>query len=90
MDYEAPDPVRLIRERIMMGLRMGRGLDAGALLDDLEAIRPGASEALRRASDRLQDKEYMLISEGHRRWTLTEAGFLLTDAIAADLMHVVA
>jgi len=90
VDYEAPDPVRLIRERIMMGLRMGRGLDAGALLDDLEAIRPGASEALRRASDRLQDKEYMLISEGHRRWTLTEAGFLLTDAIAADLMHVVA
>lgn len=87
VDHEPPAPRRLIRERIMMGLRLTRGLDARSLLSDADAL--GAGDALRESASRLRDRGLMLIDGDHARWRLTDAGMLLADALAGELMRAV-
>ncbi len=84
VDVESPDPLRLIRERTLMGLRLQHGLDVGGLLEDLEAIAPAAARRLVRAADRIEARGHLRRSED--RWVLTDDGFLFCDAIAADLI----
>lgn len=84
IDAESPDPLRLIRERIMMGLRLQAGLDIQPLLADLEALSPRSADTLRRAAARYAARAWLTIDD--RRWTLTDDGFLHCDGVAADLM----
>lgn len=88
VDLETPDPLRLARERVMMGLRLSEGLSAGALLADLDAVSPNAATALLAAAERVRDHGHLVLSA--ERWTLTDAGFLLADGIAGELMHAIA
>jgi oxygen-independent coproporphyrinogen-3 oxidase len=88
VDHEAPDPLRLVRERLMMGLRLERGMDGEGLLADLERLSPGGAAGLRRAVERVVDRGHMVVEQGGR-WRLTDEGFLFTDSVAADLMHAV-
>ena len=81
---EPPDPLRLVRERIMMGLRLEAGLEIGALLSDLDALLPGSTHRLRTRAERSVDLGHLTMTD--QRWTLTDAGFLFCDGIAAQLM----
>ena len=86
-DVEGPDPLRFARERIMMGLRLSEGLGARALLDDLRAIAPAAAERLCVRGTRMVNEGWLTMSE--ERWTLTEAGLLMCDGLAGELMACV-
>lgn len=83
VDYEAPDALRALCERIMLGLRLSEGLDAEAL--ERCATSLGVWEALRvrigvhRLSGMLTDEA--------ARVRLSERGFLFADGIASDLMN---
>ena len=88
VDLEAPDPARLIRERIMMGLRLQAGLDIRPILRDLEAVAPGSCAKLVRAARSVASLGHITL--GDARWTLTDAGFLFCDGIAAQLMGTIA
>lgn len=85
-DVESPDPARLIRERIMMGLRITEGLDAAQLLADAEAAAPGAADLLRRAAHKFSERGLLRAGD---RWQLTDEGFLVCDHVAAELMRLV-
>lgn len=89
IDHEGPDPLRLIRERLMMGLRIAAGVDAASLRADLRALSPAREPALVAAVGRWRDAGCLRVEGDHARWVLTDAGFLLADAIAADLMACV-
>lgn len=89
VDHEPPEPLRLVRERIMMGLRLSRGVDARSLLADADAARPGSARSLRAAAERVRDRGEMRIDGDHEHWTLTDAGMLLADGLAAELMAVI-
>jgi oxygen-independent coproporphyrinogen III oxidase len=79
VDYEEPDTGRALVERIMTGLRLAEGLDAHQVL----AASVNA-ELLRDRVRRWQDSGHL--TDSGTRWRLTDAGFLIADAIAADLM----
>lgn len=91
VDLESPDPARLIRERIMMGLRLREGLDAELLLDDVAAVAPTSLETLLRVAARHREAGYLLEDEatGARRWRLTPEGMMLCDGLAGELMRAV-
>lgn len=85
VDHEPPDAGRLVRERIMTGLRMAAGIDprsefAGLAARDLDSLAATA----RRASDS------GLLSVRDDAWRLTDEGFLMADRVCADLMACVA
>jgi len=83
-DVEPPDAARLVRERIMTGLRIAEGLDIAAMLADAEAASPGAAERLDARVARFAGEG--LIGTTNGRWMLTDAGFLVADFVAAELM----
>lgn len=85
VDLERPDPARLVRERIMMGLRLSRGLDARSLLADVEVLDVGSVPRLHEAAKRAGERGWLVMAEG--RWTLTEAGMLVCDHVAGELMR---
>lgn len=89
VDHEAPDPLRLIRERLMTGLRLARGIDAARLLDDVRALAPRSVERLRARAEQVRARGHLAIDGDHAGWTLTEPGFLFADGIAAELMGCV-
>lgn len=89
-DHEGPDPARLLRERIMMGLRLASGLDAAELLADCHAVSSGSVARLCTHAARVQERGHMTIRGDHARWVLTDSGFMIADAIASDLMRCIA
>jgi oxygen-independent coproporphyrinogen-3 oxidase len=86
VDHEPPDARRALAERIMTGLRLAEGLDGEWVLRQTSGlgIDPGP---VTRAVERWASRSLMSESEG--RWRLTDAGFLLADGIARDLMRLV-
>lgn len=101
-DHESPDPARALRERIMTGLRLAEGLDATATLAAGDALGPSiampdsprSSGSRRTVSARLggavaRHAERGMLTTDSGRWRLTDAGFLMADGIAADLMAAV-
>lgn len=82
VDYEAPDPVRTLKERIMMGIRLAEGLDGELVLTMAERI--DSAEALRVAHAKQVDLRFF---QKGRRWRLTERGFLHADGVAGELMR---
>lgn len=85
VDFEGPDPVRALSERLMTGLRLAEGIDAADALR--RAAEVGAEAALARAVETGVARGHL--SERSGRWRLTEEAWLLADGIAADLMHAV-
>ena len=88
VDLEPPDPSRLLRERIMMGLRLEHGLEIQPILRDLEQVDPKSRVKLERAARSVESLGHITL--GETRWTLTDAGFLFCDGIAAQLMGTIA
>lgn len=84
-DHEPPDPARALRERIMTGLRLAEGLDSARLLTDAQATCGEKVVSALQWSARAHELNGNL-STGSCRWRLTDAGFLLADGIAGDLM----
>ncbi len=84
VEHEPPDARRAISERLMTGLRLAEGVDAGAILaacGRLDAGLPGRMERIARqfrAAGHLDARE--------DRWTLTDRGFLFADGIAGAFM----
>lgn len=89
IDHEAADPPRLLRERIMMGLRLARGLDASEILASAERLDPAGAARLRREAERARDRGHLRIDARSGRWSLTDSGFLFADTIASDLMNCI-
>lgn len=85
VDHEPPDPVRLVQEKLMTGLRLREGLDVDSLLESLSPVN--ASRA-RHAAGEFENLGQLERSEG--RWKLTPSGVLLADGIAGSLMSVIA
>jgi oxygen-independent coproporphyrinogen-3 oxidase len=86
-DHEPADPARALRERIMTGIRLGEGLDAGALLADAARVQPACVPTLERKARGLRDDG--LLRLGPDRWTIHGRGWLLADWIAKRLMACV-
>jgi oxygen-independent coproporphyrinogen-3 oxidase len=87
IDVESPDPLRLIRERVMMGLRLQAGLEIKPILESLRALSPASATRLERAAAAQADLGNITLAPD--RWTLTDAGFLLCDGIASGLMDAI-
>lgn len=87
IDHEPPDPSRLVREKIMTGLRLHEGLDAHAIRRDAHSLSPAATSAIERiVSKRVLSGDLL---SANARWTLTDDGMLFADAIAGELMRAV-
>jgi len=97
IDHEPPDAKRALAERIMTALRLREGLDEARLISDAAGINPRAALALQRARDQAQRDGHLLVTNVSNevaddearpstRWSLTDAGFMLADGVAADLM----
>jgi oxygen-independent coproporphyrinogen-3 oxidase len=84
IDHEPPDPRRALAERIMMGLRLAEGLDAPAVL--AEAADLGSAVADRLADVVSSHVRGGRLVEASGRWLLTDAGYLMADGVASDLM----
>lgn len=85
-DLEMPQPARALAERLMMGLRLARGLPYESLLADAEAI--GARVSFVAALGPLIDAEHVIVDQ-HKHLCLTEQGLLLADSVFRQLMSAV-
>lgn len=87
VEFEAPDPRRLVVEELMGGIRLAEGLDAARMCARAEAARPRSAERLAEAADQLRARSWL---DGRSdRWALTDAGFLFADAAARALIAAV-
>lgn len=82
VDLETPDPRRAFREQLMLGLRLSEGLDVETILAQAAAI--GVEGPIARSVRKYQQSGHLELDE--RKWKLTDAGFLIADSIAAELM----
>jgi oxygen-independent coproporphyrinogen-3 oxidase len=80
-DHERPDAARALSERIMTGLRLAEGLDAGLIKRSAGQETASRLDGLARGFSR----RGLMFPVGER-WMLTDEGFLLADGIAADFM----
>jgi len=87
VDHEGPDPIRLIQEKFMTGLRLREGVDGEGLLRELAAM--DAEAASRLDHEAAMQTHLGRLVRGEDRWTLTEEGLLLADGIASSLMVAV-
>jgi oxygen-independent coproporphyrinogen-3 oxidase len=82
-DHEGPDARRALVERIMTGLRLAEGIDAGDTLVRAGAIEPGAAARLEARARHALDLGHLdsgAFESG--RWVLTEAGVLVSNGVA--------
>lgn len=84
IDFEPPDRLRTLRERIMTGLRLGEGVDLAAFSHDLSTLAPNLAEAFDRELHTLESEG--LIERADSRLRLRPQGFILADGIASRLM----
>lgn len=86
VEHEPPDPRRALAERLMTGVRLREGIDAPRALADATAL--GAGARLAACARRRIESAHLADSAG--RWAPTDAGFLIADRIAAELMDALA
>ncbi|MDP1661737.1 MAG: radical SAM family heme chaperone HemW [Phycisphaerales bacterium] len=87
-DHEPADAVRAVRERLMTGVRLARGVEAAELLEMAEQVSPGSGERLARTVAELQG-DGLLAHDGARWRVKGERGWLVADWIAKRLMGAV-
>lgn len=78
--HETLTPRQRMAERLILGLRLGDGVPA-EWLDERAALGPARLQAAFAAW-----RERGLLGERHGRVRLTEAGFLLSDALFIELL----
>ena len=91
LDFESPNPRRALAERMMTGLRLSDGLDAGSVFASARSIDARLVADLARAVSEFR-REGLIRERGPRRlerWVLTRAGEMLADRIASELMAIV-
>ena len=72
----------------MMGVRLAEGLSIVGITQRVRSVvGPEAESSLRAAVETWRAQGQLETSGG--RWRLTDAGFLLADRVAADLMAAV-
>lgn len=81
IDVELPDERRALLERLMTGLRLREGVDAAETLGRASHLDPGAADRIVKVATRTIDRGLM---RGADRWSLTDEGFLIADAIILD------
>ena len=84
VEHEPPDPRRAVRERLMTGIRLREGLEIDRVCAEAERVAPGARRRLETAAS--WHERLGLLQRHDARWTLTDAGFLMGDRVARDLM----
>jgi len=84
IEHEPPDARRAVRERIMTGIRLREGLEIERVCASAERVAPGARRRLETSA--AWHTEVGLVIESGGRWVLTDAGFLMGDRVARDLM----
>ncbi|HZW07889.1 MAG TPA: radical SAM family heme chaperone HemW [Phycisphaerales bacterium] len=87
-DAEPVDPVRAVRERLMTGVRLARGVDGAEMVAAAEGVVPGAGERLLSVVEELKG-DGLLAPDGVRWRVGGERGWLLADWIAKRLMGAV-
>lgn len=85
-DLETPDPTRNLAERLMMGLRLSRGLPLDGVL--AEADHVGARTALSTAIDNAIVSRQLVIRPLNRL-SLTDEGLILADSVIHALMSAI-
>lgn len=85
-ELEEPDPRRSLMDRIMTGVRLREGVDSSLALANAHALN--AAEDLAAAAQFCRKEGWLVIREG--RWSLSDAGFLFADRVAAELIGAVA
>lgn len=83
-DHEPPAAARALSERLMTGIRVSEGLDAGRMLRAAADLDPDAADRLSLAVARQAEKGWLTREKS--RWQLTDEGFLFADSVALDLM----
>ena len=87
-DVEPVDAVRAVRERLMTGVRLARGVDGAEMVAAAEGVARGAGERLVRVVEELKGDG--LLARDEARWRVEgERGWLLADWIAKRLMGAV-
>jgi len=84
-DHEPPDAARLLKERLMTGLRLREGIHAASLFDPADQLRPGAGLRLRSVAARHIETGHML-PDTSSALRLTRAGMLIADAVVIDFL----
>lgn len=84
-EHEPPDAPRLVRERIMMGIRLSEGLDADALVRQAAAVSAAWGGSLASAIESSVAGGLAERIGEHVR--LTDRGVLLADRIASEWMR---
>jgi len=81
IDVELPDERRALLERLMTGLRLREGVDGAEILTRAAGVESGAADRIARTASNAMERGHM-----HRgdRWSLTDDGFLIADAIILD------
>lgn len=87
VDHEGPDPVRLIQEKLMTGLRLSEGVDGEGLLRELATLDEQAASRL--DHEAAMQSHLGRLVRGDDWWTLTTEGLLLADGVASSLMVAV-
>lgn len=85
-ELEAPDPRRALMDRMMTGVRLREGLPADRVLEQAGAL--GRAEAIRSAVEGCRASGWLTVDA--ERWSLTDAGFLFADRVAAELIGAIA
>jgi coproporphyrinogen III oxidase-like Fe-S oxidoreductase len=75
------DGEALLRERIMLGLRIAEGFDLGAAAEDL-GVEAWPAER-KKAADRLESQKRLTVRGGHLQ--MPRAAWLWADDVAARL-----
>ncbi|MCH7792103.1 MAG: radical SAM family heme chaperone HemW [Planctomycetes bacterium] len=87
IDHEPPDAPRLLRERVMTGLRLTEGIEASPILEEVRTLGDAAAAlSMERLAGVYVARGLMRAGD---RWALTDGGFLLADGIAAEFMALI-
>lgn len=87
IDIESPDSGRALHEWAWTGLRLREGIDADELFKRASSWSEGAPPRLQALASVLQSRGH-LVCRG-TRWQLSDAGMLLADGIAVDVMAAI-
>ncbi len=82
-EYEPPDARRELSDLIMTGLRIREGLCSSDVLARAGAIEPGAPARFDHVA-RTQKALGNLSIDARGRWSLTDRGFLVADAVTVE------